>query len=266
MLNNSVFSPDALANRVAVVTGASGGLGDAIAAKLHAMGAVVIAVDRSAPVKTKPWPSLECDISAEEQVENLASTVAERWGSCDILVNNAGIMPALAPLEDLPVKDWDAVIDVNLRGTFLCSKYLGRQMLKRGSGAIVSLSSITATVPNDVGPYGASKSGIRGLTRQMAVEWGPRGVRANSISPGMIRTPLAEEYYRNEKLYNHRISSIPSRRVGHPDDVSNTVAFLVSDGASYINGQDIVVDGGFTLNAMQNVLPKAITDQVAHQT
>jgi NAD(P)-dependent dehydrogenase (short-subunit alcohol dehydrogenase family) len=251
----STFSSDALEGRVAVVTGAGGGLGGAMTARLAGMGAQVVAVDLKAPQGAHAALSLACDITDEGAIEGMADAVKQRFGRCDILVNNAGIMAPVIPLEDLPAETWDQVMGVNLRGAFLCAKHLVRMMLARRAGAIVNLASVGARVPNDIGAYGPSKAGVLGLTHQMAVEWGPRGVRANSVSPGMIRTPMSEHFYRNEKLHQGRIKVVPTGRIGVPDDIADAVAFLVSDAASYMNGQDIIVDGGFMRTALMNVQP-----------
>jgi NAD(P)-dependent dehydrogenase (short-subunit alcohol dehydrogenase family) len=185
----------------------------------------------------------------------MALAVKAKFGRCDILVNNAGIMAPVIPLEELPVATWDKVMSVNLRGSFLCAKHLVRMMLAQKSGAIINIASIGARVPNDIGPYGPSKAGVLGLTHQMAVEWGPRGVRANSVSPGMIRTPMSEHFYQNEKLHQGRIKVVPTGRIGRPEDIADAIAFLASDAASYMNGQDIIVDGGFMRTALMSVQP-----------
>ena len=255
MSQQQAFSGQALAGRVAVITGAGGGLGTAMVETLAGMGAQVVAVDIKPPEHPRAALSLACDITSEAAIEAMATAVKERFGRCDILVNNAGIMAPVIPLEQLPVETWDKVMGVNLRGSFLCAKHLARMMLAQGSGAIVNLASIGARVPNDIGPYGPSKAGVLGLTHQMAVEWGPRGVRANSVSPGMIRTPMSEHFYRNEKLHQGRIKAVPTRRIGRPQDIADAVAFLVSDAASYMNGQDIIIDGGFMRTALMNVQP-----------
>ena len=244
-----------LSGRVAVVTGAGGGLGGAMVARLHAMGASVVAVDMKAPQNPLAAQALACDVTDEASIAAMAAQVKERFGRCDILVNNAGVMAPVIPLEELPVETWDKVMSVNLRGSFLCAKHLVRMMLAQKSGAIINIASIGARVPNDIGPYGPSKAGVLGLTHQMAVEWGPRGVRANSVSPGMIRTPMSEHFYQNEKLHQGRIKVVPTGRIGRPDDIADAIAFLASDAASYMNGQDIIVDGGFMRTALMNVQP-----------
>lgn len=255
MIQQTTFDVHALEGRVAVITGAGGGLGGAMIERLASMGAKVVAVDLKAPQNARAALSLACDVTDEAAIEGMAAAVQEAFGRCDILVNNAGIMAPVIPLEQLPVEVWDRVMGVNLRGAFLCAKHLARPMLAQGSGAIVNLASIGARVPNDIGPYGPSKAGVLGLTHQMAVEWGPRGIRANSVSPGMIRTPLSEHFYQNEKLHKGRIKAVPAGRIGRPDDIADAVGFLVSDAASYMNGQDIIIDGGFMRTALMNMQP-----------
>ncbi|SFP25577.1 SDR family NAD(P)-dependent oxidoreductase [Variovorax sp. 770b2] len=255
MTQQTTFDAHALEGRVAVITGAGGGLGGAMVERLASMGAKVVAVDLKAPQDARAALSLACDITDEAAIQGMAAAVQAAFGRCDILVNNAGIMAPVIPLEQLPVEVWDKVMGVNLRGAFLCAKHLARPMLAQGSGAIVNLASIGARVPNDIGPYGPSKAGVLGLTHQMAVEWGPRGIRANSVSPGMIRTPMSEHFYRNEKLHQGRIKTVPTGRIGRPGDIADAVAFLVSDAASYMNGHDIIIDGGFMRTALMNVQP-----------
>jgi len=252
---SAAFRDDALQGRVAVVTGAGGGLGGAIVARLAGMGATVVASDLKAPDVAGAAHALACDVADEASVEAMAGAVQEKFGRCDILVNNAGVMAPVVPLEELSLASWDKVMNVNLRGSFLCGKHLVRPMLAQGRGAIVNIASIGARVPNDIGAYGPSKAGVLGLTHQMAVQWGPRGVRANSVSPGMIRTPMSEHFYRNEKLHQGRIRTVPAGRIGVPDDIANAIAFIVSDAASYMNGQDIIIDGGFMRTALMNVQP-----------
>lgn len=259
MTQQTTFDVHALEGRVAVITGAGGGLGGAMVERLVSMGAKVVAIDLKAPQDDRAALSLACDITDEAAIEGMAAAVQAAFGRCDILVNNAGIMAPVIPLEQLPVEVWDKVMGVNLRGAFLCAKHLARPMLAQGSGAIVNLASIGARVPNDIGPYGPSKAGVLGLTHQMAVEWGPRGIRANSVSPGMIRTPMSEHFYRNEKLHQGRIKTVPTGRIGRPDDIADAVAFLVSDAASYMNGHDIIIDGGFMRTALMNVQPAVFT-------
>jgi NAD(P)-dependent dehydrogenase (short-subunit alcohol dehydrogenase family) len=257
------YRDDALKGRVAVVTGAGGGLGSAIVRRLAGMGATIVATDLKAPAIPEGVTgavSLACDVTDERSVEELAAAIKDKFGRCDILVNNAGIMAPVVPLEDLTAEVWDRVMNVNLKGSFLCAKHLARMMITQGKGAIVNLASIGARVPNDIGAYGPTKAGVLGLTNQMCVHWGPHGIRANSVSPGMIRTPMSEHFYQNEKLHKGRIKTVPAGRIGVPDDIANAIAFMVSDAASYMNGQDIIIDGGFMRTALMNVQPAVFGD------
>lgn len=244
----SVFRDDCLQGRVAVVTGANGGLGGAIARRLAGMGAQLVLVDLQAvsvPVDLPGAIAIACDIADADAALAMAQQVHETFGRCDVLVNNAGIKTRPVPLEDLPVEDWDKIFAVNVRGAFLCGKYLARMMIAGGVGSIVNIASIGAQVPTRVGAYGATKAALCGLTLQMAVEWGPKGIRANSVSPGMVRTPMSDAFYRDEAQLQKRTDLIPVRRIGVPEDIADTVAYLASDASAYVTGRDIVVDGGF---------------------
>jgi NAD(P)-dependent dehydrogenase (short-subunit alcohol dehydrogenase family) len=183
----------------------------------------------------------------------LGQFVRKEFGRCDVLVNNAAIGANPTPLEEFPIELWDRMFNVNLRGALLCAQAMVPMMFERETGSIINISSIAAQVATKVGPYGPTKSGLLGLTRQMAVEWGPRGVRANAISPGMILTPLSEVHYRDPEKKQQRIKSIPTRRIGQPQDIADAVGFLASPASAYINGQDIVVDGGFLKAALTNL-------------
>jgi NAD(P)-dependent dehydrogenase (short-subunit alcohol dehydrogenase family) len=255
MTAQPTFSPTALQGRVAVVTGASGGIGAAVVHTLRAMGAQVVQADLAfGPGAAQDDNGhITCDIGQPHSIQALADWVRERHGRCDVLVNNAAVSAAPVALEQLPLEVWDRMIDVNLRGAWLCAKALVPLMLERGAGSVVNVASIAAQVATRVGSYGTAKAGLLGLTHQMAVEWGPRGVRANSVSPGMIRTPLSEVHYQQPGVVEKRNARIPLRRIGQPQDVAQAVAFLASDAASYINGQDLVVDGGFLKASLANV-------------
>ena len=242
------FHSRALAGRVAVVTGAAGGLGVSICQQLAAMGARVVQVDWS---YTEPFRAVDagfefrCDIGQTAAVQALGDFVTQQLGRCDVLVNNAAVSAPPVALESFSIEHWDRIFSINLRGALLCAQALVPMMFEQQAGSIVNVASITAQAPGRVGAYGPAKAGLIGLTRQMAVEWGPKGVRTNSISPGMIRTPLSEDHYRDPARLQTRVSRIPSRRIGRPQDIGEAVGFLASDASTYINGQDIVVDGAF---------------------
>lgn len=244
---SSIFSADCLQGRVAVVTGAFGGLGNAIARQLASMGAKVAFVDLAVPGHVEDLPdalTVACDITSADAVAAMAQTVLMHFGRCDILVNNAG-RTALTPLESISMQEWDGVFDVNVKGALLCAQALVPSMFKQGWGRIVNIASIGNHTPTRGGAYGASKSAMCGLTRQMAVAWGDRGIRANSVSPGMVRTALSEPYYQDPDRAAARLAMLPVGHFGHPEDIAMAVAFLSTEAARYLTGQDIVVDGGF---------------------
>ncbi|ANY18435.1 SDR family NAD(P)-dependent oxidoreductase [Bordetella pseudohinzii] len=250
----SAFSDQALQGRVAVVTGATGGIGLAICQQLRAMGAAVVQADINADDGgTDGLMKVRCDIADPDSVARMADQVRSRLGRCDVLVNNAAVSTAPTPLETFPLDLWDQLLRVNLRGALLCAQAFFPLMRDQQAGSIVNVASISAQAPTRVGAYGTAKSALQALTRQMAVEWGPRGIRANAISPGMIRTPLSERHYSGDAVLQKRIASIPARRIGLPADIAGAVAFLASDASRYVNGQDIVVDGGFLKASLTNL-------------
>jgi NAD(P)-dependent dehydrogenase (short-subunit alcohol dehydrogenase family) len=202
---------------------------------------------------------LGCDLTDEVQIACAAKATLDRFGRCDILINNAAIMPAAAPLEDYPADAWDRVMAVNVRAPFLCAKHFGADMLKRRAGSIVNIASIAAVLPNGLPPYGPGKAALLGLMRQIAVEWGPRGVRCNAVSPGLVRTLMSETNYSDPTIHATRIETVAMRRIGKPTDIAQVVAYLASDAAAYVNGQEIVVDGGFMHTALMRLQP--IADQ-----
>lgn len=258
---HSPFALNALQGRVAVVTGAAGGIGLAICQQLAAMGAFVVQVDINPPDSAAngdhPYAdrllTLRCDISDPDSVADMARQVRERFQRCDVLVNNAAVSAAPVGLEEFPIDVWDRLLRINLRGALLCAQAVFPLMQDQQAGSIVNVASISAQSPTRVGAYGTAKAGLQALTRQMAVEWGPRGIRANSVSPGMIRTPLSEVHYRDESVLQKRIARVPARRIGLPSDIAGAVAFLASDASHYLNGQDIVVDGGFLNATLSNL-------------
>lgn len=239
------------------VTGAGGGLGRAIALGFSKAGARVALIDITAAASaetariikaeagTAPV-SVICDVSNPDSTEAAAAEVTSVFGGCDVLVNNAALLRP-GPLDSLSLKEWNALLSVNLTGYFLCAQAFGRGMRARGGGAMVHVASISGTNPQPLsGAYSASKAGIIMLSRQIAVEWGPEGIRSNVVSPGMVETPMSRGFYDTPGVRERREAVVPSRRIGQPSDIADTALFLASPRSDYINGEDILIDGGYS--------------------
>lgn len=243
-----------LAGRICVITGGGGGIGRAAGVGFAEQGCAVALLDRDLATAEASAAlarahgvtaiALACDITDQSAIAAVAAQVAAELGPVDILYNNAGAIRA-DPLATISLADWQGLMNINLNGALLCSQIFGAVMLERGRGAIVHTASIAGQTPQPwSGAYSASKAGVRMLSRQLAQEWGPRGVRSNTVSPGLVRTPMSEAFYQQPGVAERRAAIVPTRRVATPEDIANAALFLASDRASYINGADILVDGG----------------------
>ncbi len=255
-----------LAGRVAVVTGAANGLGATTARWLSERGVAVALLDVDEEANDELARRLcaaggealavTCDVSEPTAVADAAAALRRRFDRCDVLVNNATTM-SWRPLEDVSGAEWDRVVATNLRGYFLCLQAFGRFMLGQPSGgAVVHVGSVCARNPSAAsGAYSVTKAAQVALVRSAAREWGPRGVRCNAVSPGVVEAGIAAAFQTDEDIRARRARMMALGRLGRPEEVAEVIGFLVSDAAAHVNGQEITVDGGFNQMIMK-VLPR----------
>lgn len=247
-----------LSGKTAIVTGGSRGIGKEMAEALAEAGANLMLCARRVEWLDETVNEFArrgfnvagktCDVSKPEEVQAVVDETVNRFGSVDILINNAGVSWGAMP-EDMPLKKWQHVLDVNLTGCFLFAQAAGREMLKKNSGSIINIASIAGITSSANGPfyagYVASKAGLIGLTRELAASWGRRGIRVNAIAPGFFHSRLADAVI---DIYERSIQEdnvIP--RVGNEGELKGITVFLASEASSYITGQTIAVDGGMTV-------------------
>ena len=244
-----------LTDRVALVTGASRGIGSAIAEALAEHGAQVVLssrkqadLDAEAGRINAQYPDRASAIAAHagrpDELERLVEQVMERFSRIDILINNAGTNPYFGPVLGAELAAWDKTFEVNLRGVFLLTKLVYQASMETHGGAVVNIASIGGLRPGiGLGVYNVTKAGVIMLTRQLARELGGK-VRVNAVAPGLVKTRFAEALWGNQEILDRVLSQNPMGRIGVPDEVASAVLFLVSDAASYVNGEVLVVDGG----------------------
>ena len=190
--------------------------------------------------------TVRADMGRLAEIETMVAAVEEGLGPIDVLVNNAGVFPRV-PFLELRESDWDYVLDINLKGAFLLSQAVGRQMIQQRSGSQINIASLATDRPlKHVAPYAMSKAGLGQMTRSLAMEWGPHGVRVNAIAPGFILTDLTRKLWADEKMQAWVKANTPQGRLGQPQDLVGTALFLASSAAAFLTGQIIYVDGGFS--------------------
>ncbi|MBX9459698.1 MAG: SDR family oxidoreductase [Rhizobium sp.] len=240
-----------LSGKTCVVTGGARGIGLAIAEGLAGAGARVVVLDlaaedaeRAASALGADALGLACDTSDEASVTAAAERVRSAHGRCDVLVNNAAVFRPM-PLIESTLKDWNDGLAVNLSGYYNCVQAFGRLMMENGAGAMVHIGSIAAFTSQFHGvDYSATKAAITGFSRQVAIEWGGRGIRSNVVHPGLTKTPLTAERNTGSDIMARRARMTAAKRMGEPDDIANAVMFLASERSSYVTGADMIVDGG----------------------
>jgi len=247
-----------LSGKVAIVTGARRGIGRGIALALAKAGADVTVSDISLEECQKVVEEIEamgrkglavkCDVTQKSEVEEMVAQTVKELGKVDILVNNAGIA-GMKPFLEMSEEDWDRVLDINLKGQFLCAQAVAKEMAKQKCGRIINIASIAAGQMG-IGfaqsvHYCASKGGVTAMTEAMAVEFAQMGINVNAIGPGIIETAMTEGFLADEQMKQWFLSRIPKKRFGQPEDVAAAAVFLASDEADYITGATLFVDGGW---------------------
>ncbi len=250
-----------LAGKVAIITGAASGMGQAAALLFAQEGASVVVTDVNAEAGEQTIKSIrdaggtalfvKTNVANEEEVKAMVTTAVDAFGHVDILYNNAGIMPMDdGSVTDITEMTWDRIMDVNIKSAFLCSKYVIPIMMKHEKGSIINVASFVAfmgcTVPQDA--YTVSKGGMLSLTKSLAVQYGRHGIRCNAICPGPIETPLLRALWTSEEARNLRLNRIPLGRFGEAKDIVYMALYLASDESSWTTGAWLTVDGGITSN------------------
>ena len=245
-----------VAGQVVLVSGGSRGIGKAIACGFAERGATTIVTGRdqetlNALVEEQATEGVElhscvCDVSQRESIDECVEATLQQHERIDTLINVAGVNRRKPALE-VTDEDYDFVVDINLRGAFLLSREVGRHLVERGSGCQINIASLNTDRPlHSVAPYAMSKAGLGHMTRVLALEWGPAGVRVNGLAPGFILTDLTQKLWSDEKMQQWGITNTPQRRLGVPEDMVGTALFLASAAAAFMTGQTLYVDGGYT--------------------
>jgi NAD(P)-dependent dehydrogenase (short-subunit alcohol dehydrogenase family) len=254
-----------LTGKVAIVTGASRGLGQTFARALARAGADLVITSRRLD-SLKPFQeeveslgrraiSLELDVRSEDSIRRMVAGAADAYPRLDVLVNNAGCN-VRKRAADVTWDDWNLILDTNLRGAFFVAQSVARVMIPHGRGRIINIGSVTSVMGfAGLGPYGASRGGIRQLTMSLADDWGPHGITVNCLAPGWFKTDQNKVLYDDPEWVAYLVDRIPLRRPGTPGDLEGPIVFLASDASEYITGQTLLVDGGISTGAIR-ALPR----------
>lgn len=244
-----------LKNKIAIVTGSRRGIGKSIALELAKEGAEVVVSDidlkecQNVCDEIKKIGSdtiaVKCDVSKKRDVDAMVKKTIQKFKRIDILVNNAGVV-LMKPFVQMTEKDWDFVLDINLKGVFLCTNAVAKQMVKQKGGKIISIASIAGEVGfMNTSAYCASKAGIINLTRELAMELSPHNINVNVVAPGVIATKMTEDMLKDKKTKEVLLANTPLGRVGNPEEIGKAVIFLASNDSNFITGHTLVVDGGW---------------------
>jgi len=256
-----------LAGRVCVVTGAGSGIGAGTAQALAEAGCRVAVLDRDEAAARAVVDKILAaggdaiavvvDVADPASVAAAAARVQQALGLCQVLVNNAAVQAVPTPLMELQLKDWNGLLAVNLTGALLCAQAFGAQMIAGAcGGAIINVASVGADHAwAHSAAYGVGKAGLVLLTRQLALELAPHGIRCNAIKPGLVQTPATRHLYADADIVRRREQIIPSGRISRPQDLANVITFLASDRSDYINGEDLTVDGGVS-RVLMSLIPR----------
>ena len=253
MLNPDLFSA---ADKITLVSGGSRGIGKALAQGFAERGAKVIITGRDADTlaqtaaelstPTNPVVPLVCDVTKVEDIQSCVAEVTRQFGRIDVLLNVAGVNKR-KPVETYTVEEFDFIIDINLRGAFWMAVEVGKMMLSQGTGSQIHIDSLNTASPlKHVTPYAMTKFGISAMSRGLAVEWGPRGVRVNALAPGFILTDLSRKLWSDPTMQAWGRANTPVQRLGEVEDLMGTAIFLAADASAFMTGQVIRVDGGFS--------------------
>jgi NAD(P)-dependent dehydrogenase (short-subunit alcohol dehydrogenase family) len=255
----NIIEKFSLKNQVGVVTGGGQGLGKVFSLAFAEAGADVVVAElnrETGPETVKEVKAIgrkslfvETDVTSRLSVEAMVEKAVEHFGRLDFIMNNAGIVK-WCPAEDVTEKDWNAVIDVNLNGLFYCCQAAARQMIKRKSGRIINIASMSGYIvnrPQQQASYNASKAAVIHLTRSLAAEWAPHNIRVNAIAPGYMDTAMTHKSFEDPAYGPHWTEDTPMRRPGRPEELAPLAVFLASEASSFVTGSTIIIDGGYTV-------------------